>query len=58
MVGFSVGNHRWKAENVSYHPVANILAPGAFIRDNTVFKKDGILNLELILCGPINCIVP
>ncbi len=37
MVRFSIRNHHWKAENVSYHTNSLVLAPGAFIRENTVF---------------------
>ncbi len=37
MVRFSSQNHRWKAENVSYHTSPLVLAPGAFIRENTVY---------------------
>ena len=47
MVRFSIQNHHWKAQNVSYHANPLVLAPGAFIRENMVHDilDQGIINI-------------
>ncbi len=47
MVRFSIRNHRWKAQNVSYHARPLLLEPGAFIRENTVLCSHNILRISV-----------
>ena len=56
IVRFSIRNHGWKAKNVSYHPKPDVLAPGAFIRDNTVVNTCFRLEMVFAIQPELICI--